>query len=126
MSDLKEKWEKQTFDTDIGQKVKVERQELLPGQLTEVADETMAKLGVLFGQSDPSIKHLTYLGSAAVHVFGSYSLLDKDGKPQLAFFSHTSPLGRVNELVAGAAGQDLLKSIARRYGRKAPKKRSGF
>lgn len=125
MSDLKRQWEKTEYATDIGQKAKVERGEM-SGDLVDQANETLLKIGVALGQGDPASKHLTYLGSAAVHIFGSYNILAKNGTPQLGFYCQTSTLGTMNELVAASAGQDLLKAIAARYGRKPPTKRSGF
>lgn len=125
--DLKEKWQKQTFETDLGQKARVARESLTDNEMLTSCNSCLRDMGEAIGKADPAIKHMSYLGSAAVHVFASELLVGKDGNlPQLAFFAQTETLGRTNELIAGAAGQDLLKAIAKRYGRKPPVKRSGF
>lgn len=125
--DVKKQWEKQNFDTDLGQKAHVTRESLPDSEMIDSCNECLRDMGESLGRQDPAIKHMTYLGSAAVHVFASEVLVGRDGAlPQLAFYSQTDTLGKTNELIAGAAGQDLLKSIAKRYGRKPPTKRSGF
>lgn len=125
MSDLEAKFEKQNFDTDLGQRANVARTDV-SADFVPVANKMLTEIGVKLQQCDEGAKALEYVGSAAVHIYQSNGIIAKDGTPQLIFASQTDTLGRTHELAAGAAGQDLLKAIARRFGRKPPTKRSGF
>jgi len=118
--------EKVTWNTDVGQKAKVEREELPASELTDSCNQMLRDMGKIIGQADPSIRHLTYQGTVATHIYASENIVDKDGLPRVAFFHHTSTLGNTSELVAATAGQDTLRAIARKYGRVPPKLRSGF
>jgi hypothetical protein len=118
--------EKQTFDTQIGQKATVTREELPKGEVTAMSNTMLREIGRALQQVDHGTKQLSYVGSAAVHIYLSTSTLNKDGFPTIIFARQASTLGDCPETVAGAAGQDLLKAMAEYYGRNAPRKRSGF
>lgn len=122
---MSHEFEKAKFDRDLNIDAQVGREEMPVSELITHCHHALIDIGRAIGASDPSVGRLTYGGSFATHIFVS-SLVEKDGTPKLVFAHQTATLGTTNELIAGAAGQDCLKAIARRYGRKPPAKRSGF
>lgn len=125
MSDQKD-FEKILHDTEIGQRVEVARSEANSELITDAA-EALKSIGRAIQSQDESAKHLTYVGSAAVHIYVSEILTDEKGKHRAMYFSQVSTLGKTNEMIASDAIVDLAKSaMSRHYGRKTPVKRSGF
>lgn len=122
---MSEEWDKLTFDSALGHKAKVERESLTNDRLIEL-DSSLCAIGRELQESDPGAKAMKYLGSAAFHVCVSEGIVGANGLPQIIVINQTGGLRGMNEIIAGTAGQDLLRAIARYYGRKPPQKRSGF
>lgn len=120
------KFEKQLHDTEIGQRVKVEREEAT-GEFVTDAAEALKSIGRAFGVHDPTARALKYVGSAAVHIFVSEHLTDEKGKHRAGFFTQVSTLGQCNEMIASDAVTQIAKdAMSKHYGRNMQKKRSGF
>lgn len=117
---------KMLHDTEIGQRVKVEREEAT-GDFVNDAAEALKSIGRAFGAHDPTAKVLKYVGSAAVHIYISEQLTDEKGKHRAGYFTQVSTLGPCNEMIASDAVTQIAKdAMAKHYGRSMPKKRSGF
>lgn len=108
-------FQKKNFDTEIGQKVRVERDEVK----TELAERSNAQLRDIGSALNPYPQALNYKGSLAVHIFESPML------GQIMFVGQTL-LRDVPEETASAAISDLRGSAQIHYGRTRQVKRSGF
>lgn len=109
-----------THDTDMGQKVRVERDAKLTGDIAKEAGSNLLTIGQFLAESDHSIKHCKYLGSAAVHVYQSEML------GEVFFFTQVNTLCNMNEMIASNAMSELNKRGMEYYSRRIPKKRSGW
>lgn len=112
-----------TFRTDVGVRATVQHLEMKADDANPI-NRRLMELGVAAQHSEqaPALKDMTYLGSAAVHVYKSEVL------GQLFFISQTDPLivMRCPEMVASAAFNHLLATMKKTYGHKRPRLRSGF
>ena len=104
-----------TLNTELGQKVSVEREEH-----TELAGKSNAILRNIGEGLNPLAKNLTYKGSMAMHVYQSEIL------GQIFFVAQTSTIQDVPEETAAAAHQSLKQELMATYGRARQTKRSGF
>jgi len=104
------------FNTDIGQKATVQRHSL-QNELSAVSN---AKLKDIGGDLNPLAESLTYMGSAAVHIYQSEIL------GQIFILSQTQTLDRADENLASKAISDLRESMKEHYGRNRQTLRSGF
>lgn len=104
------------FDTQLGQQVKVHR-ETVKGDDVRIRNQMLSDIGE---SSNPIPKHLTYKGSAAVHIYYNETL------KQAFFVSQVGTLGDCPELLAQAATKDFLGTIMEFFGQRRPKLRSGF
>lgn len=121
-----EKHVKMLHDTEVGQRVAVEREEAT-GQFVTEAAEALKSIGRAFGAHDPTAKVLKYVGSAAVHIYISETLTDEKGKHRAGFLTQVSTLANCNEMIASDAITQIAKdAMTKHYGRHAPRKRSGF
>ena len=114
MADLNDK--QKTFKTQLGQGPQVFREQV-SSEAVEEGNKRLREIGRLL---NPIPKHLTYRGSAAVHIFYNETL------GQLYLASQTQPLLGCDEVFAQAALRDLTGSTMEQYGHKRPKLRSGF
>lgn len=112
--------EEQLHQTEMGQRIKVERADRTNSEIIDSAGEALRSIGRALGASDPAAKHCRYMGSAAVHIYQSEML------GQVMFFSQASTLGDCPEPTASDSVTDLRKSMQRHYGRNPGKKRSGW
>lgn len=113
-------FEEITHETEMGQKIHVERELKVTGDLAKEAGRNLLTIGQFLKESDHSIKHCRYLGSAAVHVYQSEML------GEVFFFTQVNTLCNMNEMVASNAMSELNKRGMEYYGRKIPTKRSGW
>lgn len=107
------------LNTELGQKVKVHREELSDTPAKEAAHNLLT-IGQFLQETDAAIKHCKYMGSTAVHVYQSEML------GEIFFFTQTSTLCGMPEVTASNALSQLMKDCMKQYGRKPPKKRSGL
>lgn len=109
------------FLDGIGQKATVHR-ETLSGVKSAVPNRLLCDLGLKMQDSDPQLKHYTYKGSAAVHIYVHEQL------GSLVYVSQTQPLDLYNcpEILAAKAFDDLLGEMKKLFGHKRGKLRSGF
>lgn len=107
-----------TFRTQMGQSATVQREDV-SGDTATKANRKLADLGL---EINPIAKHLTYMGSAAVHVYWNETL------QQIFFISQTQPLElyRCPEPLASKAFDDLLRTMKLLYGKRVGRLRSGF
>lgn len=112
MSDFK----KQNFETEIGQKAKVE-QTKVDNELSAHANSALRQIGEFI---NPQVgDELEYMGSAAVHIYQSRKL-------KHMVFQAQAPLGYTPETTASIAMEPLKGEMMNYYGRLKPTKRSGF
>lgn len=106
---------KQTFQTEMGQKVNVDRQ----FGTSEDAKEASKRLHDVGTMLNPIPDVLEYKGTAAIHIYQS---------PQLGQIFYVSQVGslKVTELEASNALTELKGSLMEAYGRDRKTKRSGF
>ena len=109
------------FRDAVGQKAEVAREEL-GAERAQIPNRMLCDLGLKFQEIDPALKHYSYLGSAAVHIF-AHDLLNS-----LVFASQADPLilYRCPEPLAAKAFDDLLRRMKLTYGKGHGKLRSGF
>ena len=121
MSELNKpnQFEKQTFDTEVGQKVEVQREDL-SNETAARTNRMLLEAGDLIKNTLASGKHLEHVGSMSVHIFQSHAL------GQIFFATQTTTLGQTNEMTASLSLEQLRKDAMKHYGRKLDKKRSGF
>lgn len=110
--------QEETFRTQIGQKAVVHR-ETVPQDKAAIPNRKLCDLGLSL---NPVPQNLTYMGSAAVHIYWNDTL------KQVFFISQTQPLDlyKCPELLAAKSFDDLLGTMKEMYGKKRPKLRSGF
>lgn len=113
--------EQRIFRDQIGQKATVERHDL-PREKTEALNRMLSDLGLAFADVDPAVKQLTYLGSAAVHIYASELLRAQIYLPQV----QPLVLYRCPMPIANAALQELDRKTRGVYGFSKGKLRSGF
>lgn len=107
----------QTLHSDLGHKAKVRREDLKDGEKKERATRQLKAIGVEL----LPIPALTYMGSAAVHIYQAPAL------GEIFFVSQTGIEAEVSEVTASAACESLIKDVAKQFqGRIIKKKRSGF
>lgn len=106
------------FRTQIGQAATVQR-ETVSEDKASGPNRVLCDLGLSL---NPISKSLTYMGSAAVHIYWNATL------EQVFFASQTQPLElyRCPELLASKAFDDLLGTMKEMFGHKRTKLRSGF
>lgn len=104
------------FNTDIGQKATVQRQDFA----NELSTKANAALRGIGESVNPVAGSLTYMGSAAVHIYQSEML------GQIFFMSQAQTLGQTDEALASKALNDLRGAMQEHYGRKRQILRSGF
>jgi hypothetical protein len=109
------------FRDQIGQKATVERHDI-PKEKTERLNRMLCDLGLAMVEVDPVLKHFSYQGSAAIHVFTSEILASQIYLPQVQPFA----LYRCPQPVANAAIQELDRKARELYGFKKGKLRSGW
>ena len=107
--------ENKNFQTELGQKVSVERE-----QTAELAGKSNAILRNLGEALNPLAKNLKYKGSMAMHVYSSEIL------GQIFFVAQTATMQDVPEETAAAAHNSLRQELMTTYGHKRQTKRSGF
>lgn len=107
-------------ETEMGQRVHVERERQVRGGPAKEAGKNLLTIGQFLKEHDAGIKHCQYLGSAAVHVYQSEML------GEVFFFTQTNTLCQMPEVTASNALSELMKRSMEYYGRKIPKKRSGW
>lgn len=110
----------QTIDTEFGQRVNVRRTHLDETEADKKIGETLN--GVLHGlghELNFKTKDMDYMGSMATHIYASKIL-------RQVFYVHQNCLLETPEIVASKAFEDLRGTVMESYGRKRPKKRSGF
>jgi hypothetical protein len=113
-------FEKQLHETEMGQRVHVDRnRKVTDGPANEAAHNLMT-IGQYLKENDHGIKHCRYMGSAAVHIYQSEAL------GEVFFFTQVNTLCRMPELTASNAMTELMKRAMEYYGRKIPTKRSGW
>ena len=107
-----------TFRTELGTKATVRHEEMKVEEGNPINRE-LADLGL---KANPKPDVLSYMGSAAVHIYQSPQL------GQLFFISQTQPLAwyRCPEVLAVAAFNHILASMKSMYGHRRTKLRSGF
>lgn len=108
----------QTFKTELGTKATVQHTEMKVDEANPINRE-LADLGM---KANPKPEVLTYMGSAAVHIYQSAQL------GHLFFVSQTQPLlwYRCPEVMVVAAFNHLLASMKATFGHRRPRVRSGF
>lgn len=106
------------FNTQVGQAATVHR-ETMQADKAEAPNRKLCDLGLAL---NPVPASLTYMGSAAVHIYQSEML------KQVFFVSQTQPLElyRCPELLASKAFDDLLGTMKQMFGHKRSRLRSGF
>ena len=104
------------FKDQIGQKVAVSRS----NEKSEGIKRANQKLLEVGEMLNPLPKNLTYMGSAAVHIYYNETLR------QAFFANQVNTLGNTNELLAQAATKDFLGTVMEFFGKRRPKLRSGF
>lgn len=108
---------KQTFETQIGQKATVHREDIAREEYVQANRE----LEAIGKKLDPTTnKVLTYHGSMAVHIYESKTL------GQLFLMTQLESLKDCPEVLAAKACTELRNQLMETYGRKAKRKRSGF
>jgi len=118
MSDSKLSHEKQSLETEFGQRVSVSR-ETESSERTRKASQYLLEAGTLLDPLPEQPETLEFLGSCAVHIYKSPML------GQL-FFATQHPLGNCKEDIADKAISALRSDVQVAYGRKRVVKRSGF
>lgn len=110
------------FQDEMGQKVDVSRSEVNDTGAVALAHQTLRDIGehIKAESSDSVLKNLTYVGSAAVHIYQSEIL------GSIFYVTQTSTLGKAHELTCSQAITQLKHDCMTKYGRKAPTKRSGL
>lgn len=108
-------FKKQNFNTEIGQKVKVERHEVK----NETAERGNAELRQIGERFNPYPQAMQYKGSMCVHVYQSEILGH-------IMFAAQNLIQDIPEETASAALSDLRGSAQEFYGRNRQVKRSGF
>jgi len=103
------------FQTELGQKVAVERE-----QTKELASKSNAILRNIGEGLNPLVKNLTYMGSMGMHIYQSEIL------GQIFFIAQTETMRDVPEETASAAHKTLKQELMNTYGRARQTKRSGF
>lgn len=114
-----EKWEDQKMRNAVGIDINVERSKL-GNEAAHRANRALNDIGDFIHQNTDGLKGLTYLGSAAVHIY----LAPTVGEAE--FITQTFPLRDTAERVAGPAFTQLQKDMMAAYNRKTTKIRSGF
>jgi hypothetical protein len=107
------------FESELGAKAIVERSEIKQDERTAQLGEVLCDIGRDFGQTEPSLKGMRYLGSIAAHVYVAEA---------------TGTFANVKQIKATECppellmrlGEDLSKACISSTGRKAPKLRSGW
>lgn len=107
---------KKNFETEIGQKVHVARDEIN----NDGGLHANQKLGDIGEFLNPKPKELNYIGSTAIHIYQSEML------GHIFFVSQTGSLGDTPEVTASTALTALKGDMMKEYGRGRQKKRSGF
>lgn len=113
--------ERQTFQTDIGQKAIVQH-DVIEGAQAERHDqlrEVLRDIARDIQSTDDGLKHLEYVGSFSVHVYKSAM----QGNFSFAGLNAPDDCGHA---LADAAGQKLRQDINEIYSGRRQKKRSGF
>jgi hypothetical protein len=105
-----------THDTEMGQKVKVNRDDEIRGDVAKEAGRNLLSIGQYLQENDRSVAACNYVGSAAVHVYQSEML------GQVVFFCQTNTLCGMSELTASNALTELMKRCQQYY---RPKKKIG-
>jgi len=116
---LKDVYDEITYKDQIGQKTTVKRQSF-GGEASLSHNENLRRVGIELQLGSPMLKHLEFLGSAAVH----YYRAEKTGA--IAFVSQTGSLQGVHELIAADGLTDLRNAMLELYGHKMQARRSGF
>lgn len=86
---------------------------------SEMKAEASEYLRVIGKGLNPNEK-LTYMGSAAVHVYMAEAL------GQMYYVTQDCMSKAVQEVYASGAIEELMRSVAKNFGRDLPTKRSGF
>lgn len=109
------------FVDAVGQKATVHR-ETMGVEKAEDVNRRLAELGLALQGTDTKLKHYTYYGSAAVHIYASKIL------NSVTYASQTDGLVLYScpEIMAAKAFDDLLASMKQTYGHNRPRLRSGF
>lgn len=109
-----------TFNTKLGTEAVVKR-ETLSAEGFQRANEILARVGAeLLHPVPAATESVTYMGSAAVHIYQSEKL------GQLFFVCQLDTLEGCPEVLASKAMSDLRGGVMERYGRKRQVLRSGF
>ena len=110
----------QTFDTEMGQKVHIQRANLDETEDDKKIGATMNNLLRNIGtELNPKAANMDYMGCMAVHVYSSKIL------KQLMYVNQIC-LGEMPEIVASKAFEDLRGTAMESYDRARPKRRSKF
>jgi hypothetical protein len=113
-------WDKTKHDVSMGISAQVERSKS-KGELAGRANLALGDLAAFIGAANEDhTKELTYLGSAAIHIWIAPTL------NRLFFISQTAPLNDTPEMVAADAFRQLRGDMENHYGRKRSRKRSGI
>lgn len=113
------KFEKLLHETEMGQRIGVERTEG-EAEASKAAAGALLEIGEYVQDNHPSLKPLKFIGSAAVHYYQAEAL------GEVVFVTQTNTLCGMNEMTASNGMSELMKSMMKQYGRKAPTKRSGW
>jgi hypothetical protein len=119
LEDLTRAAQVRKFESEMGSKAVVERSEIAQDERTVQLGEVLQDIGKDFGQTEPSLKGMTYLGSIAAHVYVSQVT---------GIFANVKQIKAADcppELLM-RLGEDLAKSCITSAGKKAPKLRSGW
>jgi hypothetical protein len=114
VSDLKKKWDQNDFDYKYHTQA-IPSFDVETGEPNARANRAIGDVG-LFIQKDcgiETLKHLTYAGSAAVHIYA--------GKTGFVFITQTAPLKGTNEWLADKAFGRLKEDLKLHYGHKRMK-----
>lgn len=111
--------QKEKFNSELGSKAVVERSVIEPDQRTIQLGEVLCDIGRDFGQTEPAIKGMKYLGSIAAHVYVG------EATGTFANIKQIRAEECPDELLM-RLGEDLAKACITAAGKKAPKLRSGW
>ncbi len=114
-----ERWDDMKVRDSVGISVHVERNEEA-GEAATRANRALNDIGDFIHQNKDGLRGLTYLGSAAVHIYCAETVGEAE------FVCQTFPLRNTEERIAGPAFTQLQKAMMQAYAKKTTRLRSGF
>lgn len=116
----KQEVEKLAFQTDLGQKARVERTSV-EGEAIAECNRLLKAIGQVIQDEDATLsKTAKYMGSCAIHYYLT------EGLNYPIYVSQASTIDGVPEYMVQAGITDLRNELIQRYGHKPQRKRSGF